>query len=144
MLKSQDINEYFNLLNPAEFWRFQFKATRFLFDYAKKEGYDLTQLPWTPEEIMYGDLERAFVDPLLDEFPEMRATLRSTPTMDVKVFDYQFQFKRLMNSKSQIKEMQARIDKVRNSREKDKHYVTYFMMGTYIHPWAFPLILNHI
>lgn len=82
--------------------------------------------------ILYDDLERAFVGPLLQVFPEMKTILQSTPTMDVKAFDFHLQFKRLMNERPQIGEMQDRIDQVRNSRETGKHYVTYFMMGNLI------------
>ena len=135
MIKSQDPSEYFNLLNPAQFWLFHFRATKFLQKYAQDMKFDQTKYPWTPKDLQFGDLERAFVDPLLYRFPEMRNVVESTSSMDIKIFNYQFQFKRFTNSYIQLQAMQTHIDKVRLSKEKNKHYLTFFMLGVTNH-WA--------
>ena len=130
MIKSQNLSEYFNLLNSAHFWRFHFKSTRFLKQWAIDMKHDQTKTPWTPSEIQWGDLERSYVDPLLYRSPELMDVVESTSLFEIKVFNYQFQFKRFMNSLAQMQQMQTHIGKVRFSTEKNKHYLTFFMLGT--------------
>lgn len=90
---------------------------------------DMTKTPWTPNEIIWGDLERSHVEPLLTRFPELKNLLADTNLFEIKVFNYQFQFKRFMNNSFQMQQMQTHIDKLRLSSEKNKHYLTFFLMG---------------
>jgi len=131
LLKSQNLDEPFELFNPASFWKFHFTCSDYLDKYAAMKDLPRDKYPWTQYHIRWGDLERGFVKPLTDENSTFQKLISGNNNMKISQLTLHFQFQRMLYTQEGLAQLQAEIDDFIKDQNNPIHNIKFIMMGKF-------------
>lgn len=130
LLKSQNFQKEYLLLNPAAFWRFHVETTKFLVNLNRQFA-----MRWNEKSILKNELERSYMRALKKHHPHLHELFDSNDSANYsKLLILEFQFAHFVASEKKMVKVQEEINTFIQAKPKgSQHHSLFFMLGVTNH-----------